>query len=475
MSRQQPMNPWGGHDERQHPRHTQATAGVAANRPNRGRDHRRGRPGPAGGGLRRQPVDRGRVGELRGGNRVLPVHALPRGVEVPRPGQQRRDPEGRRAATRGQQLPAAGGTERLRAPAPEHRRVDRPANRAVHGDRRLSAGPGAAGAGPRAEVLRVHALPRGAELARSHPRFPGTPHLRPQHQQGPGRCRSAFTADQHQGGRMRTPDGLARAAAGEPMTAMPAPHPQRRRRRRGLLVAGVAVVILAGAGAAANRAGPHGAGVLHPGSPAASGAADGSAPTSTFTVTRRSLSSQTSVGGALGYAGDYTVLGQAQGTITWLPDLGQVVDDGQVLYRVNEKPVVLLFGPTPAYRALAAGPRAADVTGSDVRQLNDDLVAMGHITASELGPSSDAFSWATTLGLQRLQAALGVTATGRLALGDYVFLPRPVRVTGLLATLGGQAGGPVLKGTSTARQVTVDLDASEQSMVRVGDQVSITL
>src|SRR5262249_58766231 len=40
---------------------------------------------------------------------------------------------------------------------------------------------------------------------------------------------------------------------------------------------------------------------------------------------------------------------------------------------------------------------------------------------------------------------------------------------------GGGAGGPVLKGTSTARLVTVDLDASEQSMVQVGDQVTITL
>lgn len=242
-------------------------------------------------------------------------------------------------------------------------------------------------------------------------------------------------------------------------------------------MAGVGVMILAGAGALVEWTNPYGISVFHPLGyhPASPGMQDNGAATSMYTVTRRSLSSQTSVNGTLGYAGDYTVLGQAQGTITWLPEAGQVINEGQVLYRVDEKPVVLLYGSTPAYRALAAGAQAADVTGSDVRQLNHDLVAMGHVTGSQLDPSSDEFTWATRLGLERLQDALGVTATGSLALGDYVFLPGPVRVTTLSATLGAQAGGPIVKGTSTVRQVTVNLDASRQSEVKAGDQVTITL
>jgi len=246
---------------------------------------------------------------------------------------------------------------------------------------------------------------------------------------------------------------------------------------KGIAAAGTLLVILAGAGALVAWTNPFGIDVLRPpGSrPTSAGTQDSGRTTSTFTVTRRSLSSRMSVAGTLGYAGEYTVLSQAQGTITWLPELGQVIDDGQVLYRVDERPVVLLYGSTPAYRALAAGARAADVTGADVRQLNDDLVAMGRITGSEIQPNPVEFSWATRLGLERLQAALGVPATGRLALGDYVFLPGPVRVTSRSAALGGLAGGPVLKGTSTVRQVTVDLDASEQSTVKVGDQVMITL
>src|SRR5439155_2355553 len=133
------------------------------------------------------------------------------------------------------------------------------------------------------------------------------------------------------------------------------------------------------------------------------------------TVTRRSLSQTTSVSGTLGYAGAYTVLAQGHGTITWLPAVGQVVHERQVLYRIDGQPVVLLYGSTPAYRALAAGATATDVTGPDVKQLNHDLVALGYISSSELDPKSDEFSWATKLGVERMQDAVGVSATGTLA------------------------------------------------------------
>src|SRR5215467_1335399 len=77
--------------------------------------------------------------------------------------------------------------------------------------------------------------------------------------------------------------------------------------------------------------------------------------------------------------------------------------------------------------------------------------------------------------MERLQGALRVMANGQLALGDAVFLPSAARVTTVAATLGGPAGGPILTATSTTRQVKVDLDASRQSEVKAGDQVTITL
>ena len=77
-----------------------------------------------------------------------------------------------------------------------------------------------------------------------------------------------------------------------------------------------------------------------------------------------------SLKGALTYSravdgSPYSVINQASGTHTELPVPGQVISQGQVLYRVNNSPVVFLYGSTPAYRTLSAG-----ATGADVAELN---------------------------------------------------------------------------------------------------------
>jgi multidrug efflux pump subunit AcrA (membrane-fusion protein) len=112
-----------------------------------------------------------------------------------------------------------------------------------------------------------------------------------------------------------------------------------------------------------------------------------------------------------------------------------------------------------------------------VRELNADLVALGYATSSELDPTSDYFGSETTYALERLQDALGENETGSLALGQAVFLPAPVRIASVAATLGAGAtpGGPVAQATSIRRQVQVNLDASQQSSVRVGDRAQVTL
>ena len=189
------------------------------------------------------------------------------------------------------------------------------------------------------------------------------------------------------------------------------------------------------------------------------------------------LSATVSVDGTLTYQAQsdgspYSVINQASGTYTELPALGQVISQGQVLYRVNDSPVVLLYGSTPAYRTLSAG-----ATGADVAELNADLVALGYATSAQLSPTSASFGSATTTALEKLQAALGVTQNGTLTLGQAVFEPTAVRVTTLSAQLGGsaQTGQTVMQATSTTRQVQVALDASQQTDVAVGDKVTITL
>lgn len=194
-------------------------------------------------------------------------------------------------------------------------------------------------------------------------------------------------------------------------------------------------------------------------------------------VKQQNLSAQTQVSGKLGFAGAYTVIGQAPGIVTWLPAIGQVVKQGEVLYRVDGEPVVLLYGDTPAYRDLTAGALASDVTGADVRQLNAALVSLGYADSADLDPASDQFDWETTQAVKKLQATLGLEQTGSLKLGQVVFLPSAIRITELQASLGAPLppGGTVAKATSTTPLVTVNLSPSLQSRVKKGDAVSITM
>jgi hypothetical protein len=271
------------------------------------------------------------------------------------------------------------------------------------------------------------------------------------------------------------------------------PVPEVHRRRH--WIAGGAVVVIAAAAVALA--------VTNPFRGRASSDAGGvSYSTSTSTVRRQSLTSQTQEDATLGDAGSYSVVNQAQGssagsgsgaaggssagsggdggsasgTYTSLPAAGAVVSQGQVLYAVSGTPVMLLYGSTPAYRDLAEGDAGADVT-----ELNTDLVALGCVTAQELGARSgwDYYTAETADGVAQLQARLGVPQTGSLDLGAAVFLPSAIEVTGYGSgvVLGGLAGAGqvVLTASSTTPQVTVELDAGLQGEVHAGEPVSITL
>jgi hypothetical protein len=141
--------------------------------------------------------------------------------------------------------------------------------------------------------------------------------------------------------------------------------------------------------------------------------------------------------------------------------VGDRVACGGVLYRVDDRPVLLLCGAVPAYRALRVGD-----AGADVGQLNRDLHVRGR-----------RFTARTARALAALQRRRGARATGALALGDAVFLPQAVRIAKVTAQLGApaQPGAPVLAATSDTLQVQVNLDPSDQGQVHNGDRAQITL
>jgi peptidoglycan hydrolase-like protein with peptidoglycan-binding domain len=196
-------------------------------------------------------------------------------------------------------------------------------------------------------------------------------------------------------------------------------------------------------------------------------------PVNTAEVERGALSDLVSVNGTLTYrarsdGSPYAVINQAGGTFTALPDGGDEVGCGAVLYRVDDRPVLALCGAIPAYRDLRRGD-----AGHDVRQLNANLHALGY----DADPDTDVFTSTTQKALRKLQRDKGSAVTGELAVGDAVVLPGPVRIAVVNGQPGGpaQPGAPVAQATSDTLEVQVGLEPSQQGAVEAGDQARITL
>ena len=194
-------------------------------------------------------------------------------------------------------------------------------------------------------------------------------------------------------------------------------------------------------------------------------------------VEKGRLASRVSDTGTLGYAAQpdgtaYSVVNQASGAYTQLPSAGDEIGCGESLYRIDNDPVPLLCGRTPLYRPLKEG-----ASGPDVRELNRNLVELGYADGSDLEGTEGEFGATTADALAELQDDLGLDETGSLKPGDAVFLPGPLRITSVSATLGtmSKPGEPIAEATSTRRRVQVDLDPSVAGTVTVGDRARVVL
>jgi len=199
-------------------------------------------------------------------------------------------------------------------------------------------------------------------------------------------------------------------------------------------------------------------------------------PTSYVPVVRGSVSQRVRIPGTYGFDGAYLVAYQgAPGILTALPEPGTVVDRGGALFSVDDRPVRLLLGSTPAYRDFRAG--MGD--GADVRLLEENLVALG-MDPFGLITVDERFMFATDAAIRRWQESWGVPAariTGELPLGEVAFLPVPLRIRDTLV-VAGMAIEPntvVLGGSSTQRVVTAEVSADRQVSVEAGDEVSVFL
>ncbi len=161
--------------------------------------------------------------------------------------------------------------------------------------------------------------------------------------------------------------------------------------------------------------------------------------------------------------------GGGGGVYTGLPAAGQTVSRGQTLYAVSGRPIPLLYGSMPLARQLTDG-----VSGEDVKELEDNLIALGYGS----GLTADgSFTQADATAVKRWQAALGVTQSGVVNPGEAVFLPGPLRVSQVKVQVGAaaQTGQEIIDGTSPDHVVNVNLDARQQTLVQAGAAVSVAL
>ncbi len=233
--------------------------------------------------------------------------------------------------------------------------------------------------------------------------------------------------------------------------------------RRRLLITGAVTVVLGGAVAGA---------LLAWRSAAREPAAKPALPPATAIVMRTTLVDTTTVAGTLGYGDPVPISATGGGTLTWIAPVGSTVKRGEPLFKVDERPVVALYGSVPLYRTLRAGVSG----GKDVQQLERNLAAMGYAGLTV----DDTYTAATAAAVRAWQGDLGLPATGAVERGQAVFTPGPVRIAGHAArvgdVLGGRAserGASVLSYTSTARLVTVELEVADQALAIAGRKVTV--
>lgn len=183
-------------------------------------------------------------------------------------------------------------------------------------------------------------------------------------------------------------------------------------------------------------------------------------------VVRTTLQAVTTAEGQIGYGDGEPIISKATGTLTWLPPAGATIRRGKPVLRADNKPVVLLYGDLPMYRALGEG-----IEGPDVAQFETNLRALGY-----LGFTVDSrFTAATTEAVKRWQRHLGHEPTGTVAPEDVVVGSGALHVVDRTARPGAAAAGEVLTASSTALRVTANVPQTKPELTIPGTPASLRL
>lgn len=199
----------------------------------------------------------------------------------------------------------------------------------------------------------------------------------------------------------------------------------------------------------------------------------------TTTVALGSLSEQHTADGSLIFAGAVTVryspsdsppgagANAATLVVTSIIREATGISRGDVLWRLGNDPTVAFYGALPSYRDLAT-----DSEGTDVRQLEENLVILGY-DPDETVTVDDTYTTNTSLMVQRWQTDIGAQADGRVAQSALIYLPGPSRAATINVAVGDtvRSGVEVLELTGPRRELVVLVPAIERYSLARGDLV----
>jgi peptidoglycan hydrolase-like protein with peptidoglycan-binding domain len=193
------------------------------------------------------------------------------------------------------------------------------------------------------------------------------------------------------------------------------------------------------------------------------------APRETAQVTKTDLVEEEKLRGSLGY-GDATVIGnEGSGTITDLPDVGTVLQQGESPWQVDgHAGPAIFYGDLPMWRTLRSG---VD-DGADIAQLEQNLTDLGFGTDVVV---DEEFDKHTSTAIKAWQDSRGFKKTGVVNPADAVIEQGPVRVAEQKAAVGDKVSPEILSVTGAQQVVDLDVGLDKVELLSPGAAVEVEL
>lgn len=205
---------------------------------------------------------------------------------------------------------------------------------------------------------------------------------------------------------------------------------------------------------------------------------EASANTETVSVSRGDLVEESEANGTVGYGDPATLPIDATGMVTKSPESGDLLQPGDELVRIADRPVTLAQGTQPLYRELrrvstserdAANEKIGLQTGADVEQLQAFLIDAGFDDKGRLEVDGE-FGLSTERAVKAWQREVGHVATGKVDRTQLVFVDGAIRIDSAPAV-----GTQFSSVTSTANKpvVSVRVTSKQRSFYEVGSSVEL--